>query len=197
MDTGQMEFVGELRMESDFEIGITPSNYMISTSNQISFYSNKIFDFSAFDFLPVSEYEFFATQLSFFNVYTNLQSDPYTGLYTTAISQDPKMIQSQVTLLSFDQTLALIGGYAGTIWMIIEWLIGGFQGFAYNNSLLRKLYTTDRRRRGRNLIEDDDTKELEARLANRTDAIFSYLDFLKTKYTVMCCCCFKWTRCYR
>ena len=66
-----MEYIGELRMESDFEEVDTPSNYFLSTSNQISYYNNKIFDFSAFDFLPVTEYEFFATTLSYYTTYTN------------------------------------------------------------------------------------------------------------------------------
>jgi hypothetical protein len=62
LDYHTMEYIGEQRMESDFAIDETPANYFLSTSNQISFYDNKIFDFSSFDFLPVNEYEFFATK---------------------------------------------------------------------------------------------------------------------------------------
>jgi len=46
------------------------------------------------------------------------------------LTQDPKYFDSFVVLLSFDKTLALIGGYAGTVWLIVEWFVGGFQEFA-------------------------------------------------------------------
>ena len=72
------------------------------------------------------------------------------------------MLESEVTLLSFDQTLALMGGYAGTIWMLTSFVIGGFQSFAYEASLIRLLYTRDKRKRGQNLIEDEDKREVEA-----------------------------------
>jgi heme exporter protein D len=36
------------------------------------------------------------------------------------------VLSSNVTLLSFDQTLALMGGYAGTVWLVIGFFIGGF-----------------------------------------------------------------------
>jgi hypothetical protein len=66
------------------------------------------------------------------------------------------VLSSDVTLLSFDQTLALMGGYAGTIWLVIGFFIGGFQSFAYYASMLRQLYTKDRMRRGENLIKLQD-----------------------------------------
>lgn len=190
MLNGTMEYIGENRMESDFDPVITPTNYFLSAMHEVDFYDNKAFDFSSFSFIPIVHYDFYETTFQSFTIYTNFNTDPVYGVYATAISQNPKIVSSQVTLLSFDQTLALIGGYAGTIWMILEWFVGGFQEFAYLGSLLRQLYTTDKRKRGTNLIEDEDKREIEARVLNRVSGFFGYMEFLKAKYTVMCCCCF-------
>ena len=107
------------------------------------------------------------------------------------------MIESEVTLLSFDQTLALMGGYAGTIWMLIGFALGGFQSFAYEASLLRLLYTRDRRKRGKNLIEEEDRREVEACILNRVPNTFSFFEFLTNKFVYSCCCCFSRTQWYQ
>ena len=99
------------------------------------------------------------------------------------------MIGLEVTLLSFDQSLALMGGYAGTIWMLIGFAVGGFQSFAYEASLLSLLFTRDKRKRGRNLIEEDDKREAEACILNREPNSFSYMDYLVNKFVTSCCCC--------
>jgi hypothetical protein len=43
-----MEYIGEQRMESDFQPVITPENYFLAQTNNINFYNNKVFDFSSF-----------------------------------------------------------------------------------------------------------------------------------------------------
>jgi NAD(P)H-flavin reductase len=62
MDSNEMEFIGEQRMESDFGPVITPTNYFLSQANEVSFYQNKYFDFSSFSFIPVELYDFFVSQ---------------------------------------------------------------------------------------------------------------------------------------
>lgn len=129
LETGLMEYIGEQRMESDFAPTITPSNNFLVAYNSITFYNNKGFDFSSFgsfSFLQIPSYDFYATEFSSSNLYTNFQTDPSYGLYTWAMGQNPKVLSSDVTLLSFDQTLALMGGYAGTVWLILGFFIGGF-----------------------------------------------------------------------
>lgn len=90
-----------------------------------------------------------------------------------------------------------MGGYAGTVWLVIGFFIGGFQDFAYYASFLRKLYTKDRMRRGENLIKLHDKKEIEARVLNRVSGFFPYLEFFVAKWTMRLCCCFKQTQFYK
>jgi hypothetical protein len=70
--------------------------------------------------------KFYSTSFSSFNLYANFQTDPAYGLYSFALSQSPEVLSSDVTLESFDDALALIGGYAGTIWLIIGFFVAGF-----------------------------------------------------------------------
>jgi hypothetical protein len=107
------------------------------------------------------------------------------------------VLSSDVTLLSFDQTLALMGGYAGTVWLVIGFFIAGFQDFAYYASMIRRLYTKDRMRRGENLIKLKDKNEIEARVLNRIPGTFNYLEFWTAKWTMLLCCCFKSAPCYQ
>jgi hypothetical protein len=107
------------------------------------------------------------------------------------------MIESEVTLLSFDQSLALMGGYAGTIWMLIGFAVGGFQSFAYESSLLRLLFTRDKRKRGRNMIEEDDKREMEACILNKEPNSFSYMNYLMNKFVSTFCCCCSRTQWYK
>ena len=42
---------------------------------------------------------------------------------------------------SFDQTVGIIGGYAGLIWMTVSFFIGGYQQFKMDSSIAKTLYT--------------------------------------------------------
>lgn len=61
LNSGVMDYIGEQRMESDFSQVITPTNYFLSQANTVSFYDNKVFDFSSFSFIPVDYYDFYST----------------------------------------------------------------------------------------------------------------------------------------
>jgi hypothetical protein len=93
--------------------------------------------------------------------------------------------------------LALIGGYAGMIWLLIELLVGGFQEHAFLASLVRRLYTTEKRIRTEKDIEDDDKRELEARMLNRRPTIFSFAECWYVSIVFSCCCCFRSTSWYK
>ena len=66
-----MQFIGEKRMESDFDKIVTPTNFFHATSTYVSFYDNKYFDFSAFSFVPVEEWDFYPTEFASYTIYTN------------------------------------------------------------------------------------------------------------------------------
>jgi len=108
------------------------------------------------------------------------------------------LVSKEVTLLSFDQTLALVGGYAGTVWLIIYFFIGSFQTFSYHASLTRKLYTRDHFEKVASRVEEeDDAKEIGSRINIRKQDIFHYFEYLYTKLVSSCCCCLKRTEWYK
>lgn len=101
------------------------------------------------------------------------------------------------TIYSLDQALAVIGGYAGIIWQIINFLIGGYQDFKFEMSLMRSLYTRDKKRRKENQIEEDHEMEIKAQILNRKPHHFTFVERLNTKLISTFCCCFYPLKCYK
>ena len=131
MEERELDYVADNRAQSDFVKGITPTNFYIVEKNQGSFYDNKWFDWSTFTFMKADYIAYYVGRFSSYTMYTNFQQDPLYGLYSFALAQAPTIQSSEIALLSFDQTLALIGGYVGTVWGIITFLTSNFQSFAY------------------------------------------------------------------
>lgn len=121
-----MEFSASNRAESDFQKIVTPTIYYSVEKMNASFYNNKIFDFSSFNFLGVLKFIFYDSTLISTTAFTNFQLDPTYGLYSFTISQSMKLLSTDVILLSFDGTLAQVGGYVTQVWLIIYIFIGRF-----------------------------------------------------------------------
>lgn len=121
-----MEYIGESRIEVDFQYNVTPYNSYNLIKNEVAFFENSLIDLSAFTFLLVTELKFFASNFDSYTVFTNSFDVNTIGLYVFAISQHPKVISSDFIVFTFDQALALIGGYAGIIWMLIGFVTGWY-----------------------------------------------------------------------
>lgn len=108
------------------------------------------------------------------------------------------VITADVSLLSLDASLALVGGYAGTIWLIIGCIFGGFANFAYQNSLVREFV----KKRTQTSQVDEEEKENANNLKNIVDTtkpvVFSYASYLTAKWASSCfCCCFRGISCMK
>ena len=62
--------------------------------------------------------------------------------------------------------MALIGGYAGIIWALLGTFIGFYQTYAYDMSLLRLLYTTNKKKREFFEVQEDDRQEVDSIVKN-------------------------------
>jgi hypothetical protein len=82
--------------------------------------------------------------------------------------------------------LAAIGGYAAMVWSILALVLGDYQAFTFDKSLLKRLYTEDKTH-----IEEEasDDKELVSRILNRKQFSYSYSELVKAKLMKLCCCC--------
>ena len=54
---------------------------------------------------------------------------------------------------SLDIVLGLVGGLAGVVWAILSYLLGDYEQFKYENSLIGKIYPTSPK------VQDDDDSD--------------------------------------
>ena len=134
-----MSYLGENRITVDFIPNITPKNNYNVMQNAVTFYSNTIIDLSAFDVFDSSslEHSFYASKFDGYTQMTLSQESAYAGLYSFSVSQDPISNKIVYNIYSFDQCLALVGGYAGIITFMLAIVMNGYQEFAYERSLVR------------------------------------------------------------
>jgi hypothetical protein len=97
------------------------------------------------------------------------------------------MTSSDVSLLSLDSSLALVGGYAGTVWMIISCLCGGYSDFSYSNALVRDFVKRRKKNRENQVMENDEN--LEKAILNTEPINFNYWTYQLARLTVCFSCC--------
>jgi hypothetical protein len=111
--------------------------------NQVTFFNNPVMDLSSFNFFNNNkrQHSFFASKFdSFETFYDEEQESPNTGIYSFVVNQDPISNDILYDIYSFDQCIALIGGYAGIILFVTTFVMNAYQEFAYERSLMRVLY---------------------------------------------------------
>ena len=72
-------------MEADFQQNVTAFNNFNVVKNEVTFFTNTVLDLSAFS-LQATELNFYESRFNAYSVYTNLQHDPYYGLYGFSVS---------------------------------------------------------------------------------------------------------------
>ena len=59
---------------------------------------------------------------------------------TLGFNQSRVINKYEWSLASLDEVLGLVGGVAGIIWPLLGYLLGDYEAFTYENSLIRSLY---------------------------------------------------------
>ena len=57
-----------------------------------------------------------------------------------------------------DALLGLIGGFTGLIWMITEYMVGGYENFRFSQEIISEIYSTTANSRMR---QDNEPENLE------------------------------------
>ena len=96
--------------------------------------------------------------------------------------------------------LGIIGGFSGLVWGVLGLLLGSYESFRQDVSLLESFYSADDRIRdteiysGRFIKKNIDYKgNLQAELQNRTRYTYSYWSYAKANFirNFFCCCACK------
>ena len=65
----------------------------------------------------------------------------YYGRFYQGIVQNYEVTSSEYVIYSFDMSLAFIGGYTAIAWQVVGILIGAYQSFSYELTMVASLYT--------------------------------------------------------
>jgi len=82
--------------------------------------------------------------------------------------------ETDVSLLSLDTSLALVGGYAGTVWLLIACACGGFAQFAYQNSLVRNFIKKRRQNDQVAAADEESNNDIEQVINSTEPVVFTY-----------------------
>ena len=121
--------------------------------------------------------DFYTTSLQPSSTTSGLEADNTNGIYHIILQQNMMLTTTDVSLLSLDASLALVGGYAGTIWLIIGCFCGGFADFAYQNSLVREF--VKKRSHNNQVVEGEEGANDFENIVDSTKSVhFSYCSYL-------------------
>jgi hypothetical protein len=96
---------------------------------------------------------------------------------------------TDISLFSLDTALALVGGYAGTVWLLIACACGGFAQFAYQNSLVRKFIKKRRRTDQVAVAEEEMSIDIEQVINSTEPVIFTYAQSIIAQAASIWCFC--------
>ena len=100
---------------------------------------------------------------------------------------------------SLDLVLGLVGGLAGVVWSVLNYLLGDYEQFKYENSLIGKIYPTspkvqddDGDDNGNKLNDEREAKDAMLRIvAERGKYFYNYSEYWFAgflRFFCSCCC---------
>ena len=103
--------------------------------------------------------------------------------------------EEQWSIMSLDLVMGLVGGLAGIMWATLDLIIGNYESFRYENSLIGSIYPTSPV-----IMDADETSDLNSEsyakrqmmltVAERGKYHYRYGEYLCTRlYRKLCCCC--------
>ena len=63
------------------------------------------------------------------------------GRFFQSMVQNYEVTSEEYVIYSFDMSLAFIGGYTAIAWQVVGILIGAYQSFSYELTMIASLYT--------------------------------------------------------
>ena len=175
----------------------------IVSQNELSIYSQKLFDTSSFKF---SAHSFFSYSIWFWNTklvqYVHIPDNlkESTGLYALIFMQERKLTKTMLAIDSYDQVLASLGGYFGLVYGLFSIFTVTQKRFTLDNLIIKQIYHQDGRdgRQGKEPFFEDKTGLIRHRFENKQDVETMTFSAWITYNVIICCCkCFKRQAWYR
>ena len=112
-----------------------------------------------------------------------------------AFYQSRGTTEEQWSIMSLDLVMGLVGGLAGIMWATLDLIIGNYESFRYENSLIGSIYPTSPVILDTNETSDTNSESYAKRqmmltVAERGKYHYRYGEYLCTRlYRKLCCCC--------
>ena len=121
---------------------------------------------------------------------SHFTNDPTYGFYCLVLNQSTKQNEIVWKTKTFQDVLAVVGGYQSILLSLLAVLISGYQDFSYQRSLLVKFYCqyTDENHYSK---RKPDEEELIDRINNRKPLKIRYCRYLIMWFYRYCCCCLR------
>ena len=86
--------------------------------------------------------------------------------------------------------LGLVGGLSGIIWSVMAMVLGGYQEFKFENSLIGQVYPTSPSATNCSSNERDAKRAIMRTVSERGKYWYNYPEFMLVSFLSSCCCCF-------
>ena len=118
------------------------------------------------------------------------------GMVTVEYTQAREVYTQDFAIQSIDIVLGLVGGFTGLLWAVLAILLGGYETFKLENSLIGAVYPTSPYGGDDDDVHAPDLEsESEARrslmsiVAQRGKYFYNYSEYLLSSYLRIFCCC--------
>ena len=125
-----------------------------------------------------------------FTLQETMYDDTY-DTFTIVFSQSRNLIKEKWVVRSLNNVFGLIGGYAALLWMMITFILSGYEAHKFRSSLISSIFLcVPEEDENLNKTHEDDSDEngelskeqsenlLRKRLGSNTKASYSYLQSL-------------------
>lgn len=157
-------------------LSYTTSKFTVSKSI-INYWGSKFIDLSGFatffepdtltkwDVNYIQEFEFLKNSYELAN---------YPEYFVTLV-QSQEIITTEYSINSLDVSLAFLGGYTAIAWQLASLLIGAYQTFSYESTLMSLLYTEEKSSSSNGEMANlTDKEEVEVLVTNREPHLYFY-----------------------
>lgn len=191
MDFVKEIYVNDLEKIQDLTIPI----YL----DKVKYYGKRFWDTSTllgFDWLFLDEENTYYTENIKQDVAPLMKNDEgQTIFFQATFNQSIKIVETQWSIDSIDLILGFIGGMAGLIWSILGFVLGSYQNFAFESSMINNFYGVSKMNPEADSPDTDElaTNEVKRSLANKKRYMYTYREYIGTKIMSMSCFakCFK------
>ena len=103
--------------------------------------------------------------------------------------QANEVYEEEWVIQSLDIVLGLVGGFTGLLWSVTAMIIGGYESFKFESSLIGALYSTSPEAAEKPKTEEEAKFNMINAIAKRGEYSYNYPEYLYARLTRFICCC--------